>query len=332
MRRGQSLRYGRGPHGRELPVSDSLTRLLELFASGDRPPNPSQPISASGVVLLRDTPAGIQVFVTRQSDAPGIEDRNRWSFPFGEISPADARRLPMAGWSAEKCARTLRMDNTTRAIAHYAAAARVALENLGIVFACDAEGRLVSESDLPLLDQTRRKLFAREVRLPQALDYRDLAMRPDLLRPWLRWINTPWQLRRYDLVFFVAAVPAGQVVDFRSPNDSWGGWMLPAEVLGSAGDTADHISASARLLCESIAELPSVGAAMAKIRDVRPLEPDVVRHDGQWWLSLDHRADPSERGRLRDEELLSAGADEVEAKPLMAGDSFEPLGVAEESQ
>ncbi len=321
--------------GRELPVSASLHRLLELFATGERPPSPSTPICASSVVLVRDTPAGVQVFVTRASDARGIEDRNRWSFPYGEMNPVDVRRLPISGWSIGKCATLLRMDSATRAISHFAAAARVALENLGIVLAADADGEVVVDTELPQLDGSRRALAEGQVQLPQLLRARDLSLRTDLLRPWLRWINTPWQLRRYDMVYFLVAAPAGQVVEFASPNDSWGGWMLPQDVLASAGESgSDHISASARLVCESLAALPTIGAAMAKVRDLRPFEPEVVRHDGAWWLSVDRRADPSERGRVRDEELLANTAGDVDAdsRPLMAGSRFEPVGPAEDTE
>lgn len=303
---------------RELPVSTGLRRLLELFAAGDRPPTPSTPIPASAVVLLRDTPEGLQVFVTRQSDARGVVDRNRWSFPFAELVPSDVRRLPMTGWNAATCARMLRMSNSTRALSHFAAAGRVALENLGIVLAADLDGRVVNDRELPLLGGTRRLLADKRMRLPQVLEDRDLHFRADLLRPWLRWVNTSWQLRRYDMVYFVAAEPAGQSIEFQSPNDSWGGWMTPAQVLEAVGeDNPDGIAASTRLVCESLAALPSVGSAMTRVRNMEPIEPDIVAHDDAWWLTIDLRSDPTARGRVRDSSLLANEPHASEGRSLM---------------
>lgn len=293
------------PSDREFPVSRELERLLSLFAAGDRPPHPDTPTPAAAIALIRDTAAGVQVFVTRQSDARGNADRNRWSFPGVELSPSDLRRLPLAGWSPGKCAEQLQMSSAGRALSYFAGAARAALLTTGILLAEDIDGRVVTTVDAPDWDDGRAELTERRLTFPQLLDDRSLRFRPDLLRPWLRWVNTPWQLRRFDTVFFVAALPHVQTLEFRSRNDSWGGWMTPAEVLEATGPSgAEHISVAARLVCESLAAVPTVGAAMARVRDVRPIHPEIVRHDEQWWATVPAPGE-SARGALR----ISAPAD-----------------------
>lgn len=286
---------------RELPVSQQLSKLLNLFASGETVPTPSVPIPAAAVVCVRDTPGGIQVFVTRQADAPGLTDKNRWAFPSAELHPEDVHHVPLAVWGADKCAQVLRMDNTTKALNYFATAARAALELLGVLLAEDVDGQIISSTDTPLWEDSRHKLVTGRARLGQLVAERDLKMRLDLLSPWMRWVNTPWQLRRHDTIFFICAVPHGQTVSFRSVNESWGGWMAPVKVLENADpEHAEYISAATRLVCESLARTPTVGSAMARVRDVSPILPEIVRHDDQWWVSLSDRADPSERGRIRD--------------------------------
>ena len=144
-------------------------------------------------------------------------------------------------------------------------------------------------------------------------------MRLDLLSPWMRWVNTPWQLRRHDTIFFICAVPHGQTVSFRSVNESWGGWMTPAEVLEhSLPGEAEFISTPTRLVCEGLAKTPTVGSAMARVRDMSPVLPEIVRHDGRWWVALADRADPSDRGRIRDLDTVVTESD-LEQMPRLFG-------------
>lgn len=285
---------------RILPISGELTRLLSIFADGDSLPTPEKPAPAAAVVLVRDAGEGIEVFVTRQSSARGVAERKRWGFPTAKVVPGDGRRLPLDGWGAEKCARVLRMDDSTRALGYFTAAARAALASTGVVLAEDNDGRVVWDNDPHTWESVRPLLHERDVSFGDILDEHELSLRPDLLHPWMRWINTEWQLRRYDTIYFVAALPQGQSVSFRSYNERWGGWMPPAEVIErSDPGQADFISAPSRIQCETLAACTSVGQVMTRVRDMTPIVPDVVRHDGSWWLSVTTQDDPSGKGRMR---------------------------------
>lgn len=275
---------------RRFPVSEELARVLRLLAERGAP-RPDRPTPAAAVVLLRDADGGPEVFVTRQSGARGNRDRNRWSFPQAELSPADLRRLPLAGWDAARCARTLGVVDHGWALSAYAAAARAALQLTGVLLAEDAGGRVVSAEPDPELAPVRAQLHDGRTALPRVLNDRNLRFRPDLLHPWLRWINTEWQLRRFDTVYFTAVVPPSDELDFASPDDGWGGWLRPADVIarvdGIGPSRSDELSVAARLVCESLDRLPSAGAAMAAVRDLRPFEPRIEREDDAWSVVVD---------------------------------------------
>jgi hypothetical protein len=290
-----------------------------MFATADRLPHPDRPAPGAALVLVREAAAGVEVFVTRQSDVRGNAERNRWAFPTTELITADLRRIRTAGWSAEQCAAALRIDSPSRALALYAAAARIGLVAMGILLAEDIEGRVATTAGVPVEPGTRELVAARRLSFPQVLHDRDLRFRPDLLRPWLRWINTPWQLRRFDTVYFAAALPHVQQVDFHPYNDSWGGWKAPAEVLAESDpDRSEHISVATRLVCESLAEVPSVGSAMTRIRDLRPITPEITRRGDEWWVSVSPPADPSQRGALRDARTIDSGEVDTESSSLVA--------------
>lgn len=296
---------------REIPVSAELTRLLELFSAGDSMPVGERPSSAAAVVLIRDAArdsargdgsGGVEVFVTRRSAGREVEERSRWAFPSSAVRASDVRRLPQSGWTPKRLAAALRIDDRTRALGWTAAAARACLQSTGVVLAESSDGRVVGENRSDDWDADRRELSERRLSLGQALDDHGLRLRTDLLKPWLRWINPAVQLRRHDTVFFLVAAPQGQSVRFAGLEEVWSGWRTPAEVLELSDPTessADLIAASTRLVCESLLDTPSVGAAMLAVRDLAPIRPEIVRHDEAWWLSVDVPADLTARGAER---------------------------------
>ena len=284
----------------EVPASAELSKLLDLYAAGDRLPVPDKPEPAVCVIFMRESPDGLELFMTRNSSARGDDDSNRWGFPFTTVRASDTRLNQTSGWNSAKCARMLRKDNETRSLMYFAAAGRLAFECTGVLLAEDADGHVVTSEEAPFVRASRQDLLDGNTTFAEVLRARELTLRPDLLHPWLRWINTQWQLRRYDTVYFTAVVPPGQEIDFISRHNQWGGWVKPAAVLDACGeDSADFISGPVRLVCESFHNVRTPGAAMCKIRDITPITPEVFKRDGQWWVSLAPLADPSQRGTLR---------------------------------
>ncbi|MCI4010972.1 hypothetical protein [Brevibacterium sp. ZH18] len=316
--------------GRTLPVSSELRWLLDQWRSDGRLPVPEAPRPASAIVLIRDTLDGLETYITRQIDARGVEDRNRWAYPVGSLRPGDLRKLPCAGWNSARCARALSIDNKSRALHHFSAAARVAFAATGILLAEDVDRDVVAS---PQADWrgTRSRLFSSEISWSQILRERDLRLRPDLCKPWLRWINTSTQLHRFDTTFFLATVPFGQDVDFLSPNETSGGWKRPEEVLSDAGGDPDRISASTTLIAESLLEVPTVGAAMAQVRDVHPLRPEVIDDNGDWRVVIQPGRDLYRKGTLRDY-AVAVGDDENDQSPgfLSQGDDDDDSDVKAE--
>lgn len=322
------------PHsGRTLPVSSELRWLLDQWQSDGRWPVPEAPRPTSAIVLIRDTAEGLELFITRQLDARGVEDRNRWAFPTTSLRPGDVRKLPLAGWNSARCARALSIENRSRALHHFSAAARIAFAATGILLAEDVDRELAA---VPQTDwrSTRSRLFTNEISWSQVLRDRDLRLRPDLCKPWLRWINTPTQLHRFDTTFFIATVPFGQEIDFLSPNETSGGWKRPGQILAEAGGDPNSIGASARLIVESLAEVTTVGAAMAQVRNVHPLRPEVISVDGDWKVVIQTGRDPHGKGSLRDR-AIAVGENDSDQNPgflTFSGDDGEDDGTDEESE
>lgn len=290
-------------HAREFAVSSRLQQVIDLFSRAGARPHPDTPTPAAGIVLLRDAADGLEVYVTRSKDDPGLPDPNRWAFPTRQAQAADSVHMPLGVWHSEDCARALRIDNQSRALAWFTAAARVALMRLGIVLADRPGSHVVTSLDLPWLDDAREAVAGRRQKFPQVIRGQNLNLRLDLLHPWLRWVNSDWQLRRFDTVYFVAVLPPGQQVKFRASLDSWGGWMRPADVLERADSAAqqagavpnEFISIPTRLLCESLSDEYTAGAAMLRVRDLAPVRSALVWRRGRPVITLDPQAQGIER-------------------------------------
>ncbi|MCQ9368602.1 hypothetical protein NQ038_00875 [Brevibacterium sp. 50QC2O2] len=320
---------------REFPISTELRQVVDLFSRAGARPHPDTPKPYAGAVLLRDTPDGLEVFVTRTQTDPGIADPGRWSFPVAPTRAGDAVRAPLSAWNAADCARALRVDNQARALSYFTAAARVLLMRMGVLLAALPSGRLATAEDFPWLERGRTAVEDRRQKFIGLLRSQSMTLRLDMLHPWLRWVNTEWQLRRMDTVYFTLALPHGQRVRFRPVGDAWGGWLSPAEVLARADAAAqeagagpnEFISLPTRLICESLLDTRTVGSAMLRVRDLTPVRPGLVHRGSEWLITLDPPADPSDRGALRSFEPVDptgTGAEEDDdAATLTGGDEFD---------
>ncbi|MFS2032735.1 MBL fold metallo-hydrolase [Polaromonas sp. CT11-55] len=183
-----------------------------------REPAPLRP--AATVLLLRDTPQGIEVLMTRRSMtasfAPGA-----YVFPGGGIDAADAQA------HAQSTRRATQSDlHLTQAIA----AIRESFEELGVLLARHADGSHASTADIAALD--RKAPFAAQCR------ERGLTLAGDEVFVLAHWITDRDLPRRFDVPFLVARMPEGQSPVADEAEQFEPVWVRPADALArhAAGD------------------------------------------------------------------------------------------------
>jgi len=171
-----------------------MTRTSQLLHA-QREPAPLRP--AATVLLLRDgtRPDGqpcIEVLMTRRSMAASFAP-GAYVFPGGGIDPADAAAHTLARHRTQQGGPAL-----TQAIA----AIRESFEELGILLARHADGRMADagtvaalDRNAPLLDQCRAQ---------------SLQLAADEVFVLAHWITDRDLPRRFDVPFLVARMPAGQ--------------------------------------------------------------------------------------------------------------------------
>ena len=194
--------------------------------SGD----PLVPRPAATVMLVRDTAAGIKVFLMRRHSAMDFV-AGVMVFPGGGVDDRDRNADiawfgPETDWWAERFG-----VEPDLAEALVCAAARETFEESGVLFAGpadapDGENKVVG--DASIYREARAALANHSLSFAEFLRSEKLVLRADLLRPWANWVTPKEErTRRYDTYFFVGALPEGQRADGENTETDQAFWSTP---------------------------------------------------------------------------------------------------------
>lgn len=208
---------------------------------------------AATVLLLRDTAQGLEVLMTRRaataSFAPGA-----YVFPGGTIDAQDAACHALADHRPTQTA-----EHLTPAIA----AIRESFEELGVLLARHADGRLADASDVAALD--------RQAPLAEQCAARGLRLAADAMVPLAHWTGDRDLPRRFAVDFLAARMPEGQTPVADETEQFAPEWVRPADALArhAAGDFF-MIYPTIRTL-ERLARYGQVDAVLAACANETPL-------------------------------------------------------------
>jgi 8-oxo-dGTP pyrophosphatase MutT (NUDIX family) len=190
----------------------------------------SAPRPAATVVMLRDGPAGLEVFLMKRHSLSDVLG-GAYVFPGGKVDAADAE-LDMAAHLDQPLhvlhAGLNEADISERTAGGlYVAALREAFEESGVLFAQDALAQEV--------DAARAAALLREGQgFNTVLAQMALRLQTRNLVPWSRWITPTAPSvtnKRFDTRFFVSALPAGQVAIHDNHETTESVWLNPRTAL-----------------------------------------------------------------------------------------------------
>jgi 8-oxo-dGTP pyrophosphatase MutT (NUDIX family) len=224
---------------------------------------------ASTVVLLRDVD-GLETYLMRRARTMAFA-AGMYVFPGGRIDDTDGE-IDLA-WVGNPLD-AHRMTATQRqARGLVVGAVREVFEETGVLLAVDDSGRAPEEDDA--WEDDRASVAESSPALAQVLARRGLRIDPGLLPLWTHWVTPEVESKRYDVRFFVAAVPPGQHARDVSGEADQVVWTPPASALGDyARGRLPMLPPTVATLAD-LAALPDVAAVLASAasREVRPLMP-----------------------------------------------------------
>ncbi|WP_341912820.1 NUDIX hydrolase [Polaromonas sp. YR568] len=239
------------------------------------PPRP-----AATVVLLRDAPAGLEVFLMKRH---GLSDvlGGAYVFPGGKIDAADAE-LDMAAHLDQPLDRLHAGLNEPgidlrTAGAVYVAALREAFEESGVLF---AQGPA-----LPGLADQAAALLREGHGFNAVLARMALRLQTLNVVPWSRWITpvTPSVTnKRFDARFFVAAVPGGQLASHDNFETTESIWLSPRHALQQYWDRQIELAPPQIMSLAHLSRHAGVESVLAEARGRRPpvIQPEPFEHEG----------------------------------------------------
>jgi 8-oxo-dGTP pyrophosphatase MutT (NUDIX family) len=243
------------------------------------------PRDAATVMLLRERPAGLEVYMLRRKAtmafAPGA-----YVFPGGSVDSRDAdEQVAWAGPDATEWGRIFAAPPSL-ARALVCAAVRETFEESGVLLAGESADSVVADTTSDDWEADRQALLDRSVSLAELLSRRGLVLRADLLRGWSRWITPVIEPRRFDARFFAAALPAGQRTRDVGGEASEVSWVRPAEAIKAGKRGEIRLFPPTAVTLSELADCGDLETVLTGPRHVAPIIPEVQLRDGAVWLTV----------------------------------------------
>jgi len=230
------------------------------------------PLPASTVLLLRDGPEGLEVFmVVRHHEIDSFS--GALVFPGGKVDPGDGTARPYCRGGAD-------LDND--ALAFRVAAVREAFEECGVLLAYPRDGdELVDAARTATLEAAwRERLVKDETDIAQMCRAEELELAIDLLAHYAHWITPRVVPKIFDTHFFLALAPADQVALHDGEESTDSTWIRPAGALAEADAGHRTIVFPTRMNLNKLSQWPDAAAAIAAVAgaEVVTVQPTVTPH------------------------------------------------------
>lgn len=243
-----------------------------------------RPRPSATVVLLRDTPHGLEVLMQRRSER-AAQYAGLYVFPGGKLEDHDSdpvwhNRLDLA---AEQLRARLAEPDSPALLAQglHVAAMRETFEEAGVLLVESADAGSAIE---PAVAKLRQALSCGRD-WSDAMQVAGLRWHTQALRPWSRWI-TPRHLQarnvRFDARFFLARLPQGQQVQQDGHEAVESVWVTPRQALERFARREIRLLPPQIMSLIELMAYPDTGTLWTATHERKPplIEPVHVNADG----------------------------------------------------
>ena len=228
-------------------------------------PPPLRP--AATVVVMRDSPDGIEVLLLRRAER-GDHSSGAWVFPGGVLDAQDSECHPhCAGLDDEAASRAMGM--AAGALDYHVAAIRECFEEAGLLLAYDADARpveLTGETG-EAMRAWRTRLHRGENTMAEFCRHFGLTLATDRLAYFTRWVTPAIRAKRWDTRFFFALAPTAQESAHDQVELVEQLWLQPAEAI--ARSESLKLLAPTRITLETLTGFATTADMLAHARTPR---------------------------------------------------------------
>jgi 8-oxo-dGTP pyrophosphatase MutT (NUDIX family) len=261
--------------GRKLDGAEERTRAAAVL---DGSYTPVVPRPAVSVILAREAAGSLDIFLLWRAPTmtflPG-----RLVFPGGSVDKRDAGNDPLPGVTAIADQLGVPPDEAQTKVT---TGVRETFEETGVLLARpNGTGFDIADD---VLERERARTLDRDTTITDVLDRLDLAVSAADLKPWARWVTPAVSPIRFDVTFFFAALPTGQVARHISTEARETAWWTPADVLAALDAGTIQLATPQRMLLTELAGFRSLADAFDSRRSLLAVCPEPALVDGDYYL------------------------------------------------
>jgi len=184
---------------------------------------------AATVVLMRDTEAGIEVFMMQRPG--GVDFPDLHVFPGGKVDDQDLLDAQVKGCSEETANRLLGLP--AGGLRYWVTAIRECFEECGVLLARRAGEFLTlrEPEEVARFDGYRQALIDGEMTMADLCEREALVLAADCLLYHSHWLTPEAAPRRFDTRFFIARMPGSQNTTAHAWETAGEHWVSPTEAL-----------------------------------------------------------------------------------------------------
>lgn len=260
------------------------------MTTGPSDPIVANPRPAATVVVLRDGPAGPEVFMVRRHEGTAFMG-GAHVFPGGRVDAAD--RDADDTWCDGMAAAARQLDSLppADAVAYHVAAARELFEEAGVLLARHPDGDFVSlagAADHERLKQDRTRVHDAATTLRAVIERERLHLALDALVLFAHWVTPPIDSRQFDTRFFMTRIPPHQTPAHDDTETTHSLWARPGDAIAQAERDEIILPPPTWSTLRELEPFESVKEALAwaRRRTVIRRMPKAIEQDGHRMLLL----------------------------------------------
>ena len=255
-----------------------------------RDPIVANPRPAATVVVLRDGPAGPEVFMVRRHEGTAFMG-GAHVFPGGRVEESDGDADESWCDGIAHAVRQLDGLPPAEAVAYHVAAARELFEEAGVLLARHTDGGYVSlaePADQERLKQERFRVHDGVTTLRAVIEREGLRLALDALVLFSHWVTPPIDSRQFDTRFFMARVPPEQTPAHDETETTHSLWARPADAIAQSKKQEIVLPPPTWSTLRELEPFESVKEALAwaRRRTIVRRMPKAIEQDGHRMLLL----------------------------------------------
>ncbi len=232
---------------------------------------------AATVMLIRDTPRGLQVYMVKRPGKGDFPDLH--VFPGGKVDEDDFAPELAQGMDDEEASELLGIS--AGGLRYWVAVVRECFEECGVLIANHKGQPFTEDSEL---SNWRASLLAGELGFGALCQRLELQIDCSRLGYFSHWLTPESAPRRFDTRFFVAAMPQNQKAVADTDETAGEQWIAPARALALFADQEWQMIDPTLRSLETLSQYETVEQALASVQEgdhLMPLTPALNRQGMQ---------------------------------------------------